>query len=280
MPRIWGRRAKPAVPEIKKTEPNMKSMIDESLSALPWAGGRQSFHTTNDRRVVCFTRRNSAELPPTTDLSSLTGRRLLVLVDEDNLRISMRHHCRPLSYRRLLGRLRGRAENIFPLAVLTAPQGDQRREAYLKTRGWRVLAIPRETVVTCTGPQIKANADAVQTLAISPDGRTLATAGKDKSIRVWELGEHPKRIGTLDGHQGAITGLAFTEDGQSLLSASEDRSVRTWDPHSMQPRAILHQIHTVCILVTRERLIHVHRRDAAGAPVYPKVGETCYVNKS
>jgi hypothetical protein len=92
-------------------------------------------------------------------LSALKGRRVLTVLDEDNLRISMQHHHQPLSYRRLLARLHGETTRVFPLAVLTAPEGDQRREAYLKSRGWNVLAIPRETVLTTTGPQLKANAD-------------------------------------------------------------------------------------------------------------------------
>jgi hypothetical protein len=84
---------------------------------------------------------------------------VLTVVDEDNLRISMQHHRQPLSYRRLLARLHTETTRVFPLAVLTATEGDQRREAYLKSRGWNVLAIPRETVFTPAGLQLKANAD-------------------------------------------------------------------------------------------------------------------------
>jgi len=129
-------------------------------------------------------------------------------VDEDNLRISMRHHCRPLSYRTLLDRLRGRAENIFPLAVLTAPQGDQRREAYLKTRGWHVLAIPRETVVTCAGAQIKANADADLAFEL---GRLLSSDHFDTVL-----------LGTGDGDLAVAIGRGMrrTQPGVRLVTLS------------------------------------------------------------
>jgi WD40 repeat protein/serine/threonine protein kinase len=90
----------------------------------------------------------------------------------------------------------------------------------------------------------KAHRDGVQALAFSPDGKTLATGGCDKSIRLWSIGDHPKRLGTLDGHNGSLTGLAFTEDGQTLVSASEDGTVRTWDIPGMQPRGFLKQEHT------------------------------------
>jgi uncharacterized LabA/DUF88 family protein len=92
-------------------------------------------------------------------LSALKGQRVLTIVDEDNIRISMKHHRQPLSYRRLLARLHSETTRVFPLAVLTAPEGDQRREAYLKSRGWNVVTIPRETVLTTAGLQLKANAD-------------------------------------------------------------------------------------------------------------------------
>jgi len=98
-------------------------------------------------------------LPATTDLSALKGRHVLTVVDEDNLRISMRQHHQPLSYRLLLGKLHTETRCVFPLAVLTAAEGDQRREAYLKNTGWNVLVVPRETVFTTAGPQLKANAD-------------------------------------------------------------------------------------------------------------------------
>lgn len=131
----------------------MKSIINEVV-----AGRRHAFHTFNGEQF--HRARRATGLPVVTDLSAMKGRRVLVLVDEDNLRISMQNHEQPLSYRWLLERLHREAKTIFPVAVLTAPQGEQQRELYLRTRGWRVLTIPRETVLTCTGPQIKTNADA------------------------------------------------------------------------------------------------------------------------
>jgi hypothetical protein len=98
-------------------------------------------------------------LPQTTDLSPLKGRRVLTVLDEDNLRISMRQYNLPLSYRRLLGRLHDETQLVFPLAVITAAEGDHRRGTSLANSGWSVIVVPRETVFTSAGPQLKANAD-------------------------------------------------------------------------------------------------------------------------
>ena len=135
----------------------MKAIFDETFGAAPH---RVWHHRRNYRnRRSCPQHKRSAHLPNTTDLSALKDQRVLTVVDEDNLRISMQQHQQPLSYRRLLDRLQDETRGVFPLAVLTAPKGDQRRQAYLESRGWNVLAIPQETIFTPAGPQLKANAD-------------------------------------------------------------------------------------------------------------------------
>lgn len=98
-------------------------------------------------------------LPATTDFTVFAGTRLLCLVDEDNLRISLQRQSVRLSYRTLLARLTAQARHVAACAVLTVAVGDSRREAYLQQRGWHVLTIPQETVLTVHGPAKKANAD-------------------------------------------------------------------------------------------------------------------------
>ena len=62
---------------------------------------------------------------------------------------------------------------------------------------------------------------------LSPDGSILATAGYDRSIKVWETGSG-KLLRTIEGHNGAIYDIAFSPDGSVLASAGGDASVKLW----------------------------------------------------
>jgi WD40 repeat protein len=69
-------------------------------------------------------------------------------------------------------------------------------------------------------------------VAFSPDGRTLASASADRTVRLWDLSdrERPHPLGVpLTGHTDTVWGVAFSPDGRTLATASVDRTVRLWD---------------------------------------------------
>jgi len=70
---------------------------------------------------------------------------------------------------------------------------------------------------------------AVAELAFSPDGRTLATASADRTVRLWDVQSRRPRGNPLTGHTNAVHQVAFSPDGRTLASASHDRTVRLWD---------------------------------------------------
>ncbi len=70
--------------------------------------------------------------------------------------------------------------------------------------------------------------DAILSIALSPDGRLLATGSYDQTIRIWDLETGTERR-TLTGHNGGVFGLSFRPDGKVLASASSDRTVKLWD---------------------------------------------------
>lgn len=72
----------------------------------------------------------------------------------------------------------------------------------------------------------------VNALALSPDGKVLASAlgtGKEPgTIRLWDLSSD-REIKKLQGHKNLIVALAFAGDGQTLVSAGQDSQTLIWD---------------------------------------------------
>ncbi|MGI9099945.1 MAG: WD40 repeat domain-containing protein [Solirubrobacteraceae bacterium] len=75
----------------------------------------------------------------------------------------------------------------------------------------------------------KGHTDAVSSVAFSPDGRTLASASWDETLRLWDLRTHKQLGKPLTGHANRVESVAFSPDGRTLASASTDRTVRLWD---------------------------------------------------
>ncbi len=75
---------------------------------------------------------------------------------------------------------------------------------------------------------------AFQSLAFSPDSKSLASAGGQISptdlgeLHLWEV-TTGKMIRRFDGHDSQVSGVAFSPDGKLLASSGWDKSVRLWD---------------------------------------------------
>jgi cytochrome c len=63
-------------------------------------------------------------------------------------------------------------------------------------------------------------------LAVSPDGKTLASASWDRTVRLWSLAGGAPRV--LEGHQQNVNGVAFLPDGSALVSVGYDATLRIW----------------------------------------------------
>ena len=141
-------------------------------------------------------------------------------------------------------------ENFEVTRTLAGPQGNVNAVAFSadgeelfaaggqpgvagEIRQWRVKS--GEPVRTFEGHQ-----DAVYGLALSPDGKLMATGGYDQKIKLWNL-ESGKEARTLSGHNGCVYELAFRPDGKILASASADRTVKLWDVASGERRDTLSQ---------------------------------------
>ncbi|NMG20270.1 serine/threonine-protein kinase [Brasilonema bromeliae] len=73
------------------------------------------------------------------------------------------------------------------------------------------------------------HSNSVSSVAISPDGKTLASGSDDKTIKLWNLvtGE---QIRTLTEHSSPVNSVAISPDGNTLVSGSDDRTIKLWNP--------------------------------------------------
>lgn len=69
---------------------------------------------------------------------------------------------------------------------------------------------------------------AVKSIAFSPDGKFLASAADDRTIRLWDVSTG-KQIRVLTGHTLPVNLVSFAPDGKSIASSSSDGTVRVWE---------------------------------------------------
>ena len=76
--------------------------------------------------------------------------------------------------------------------------------------------------------QLRGHEDVVEAAAFSPDGRRIATASDDTTVRIWDPSTGLELM-QLDGHEDVVQSVAFSSDGERIVTASADKTARIWE---------------------------------------------------
>jgi hypothetical protein len=81
------------------------------------------------------------------------------------------------------------------------------------------------------GTTLTGHSSSVNSIAFSPDGRTIASGSDDNTIKLWDA-TSGSNIRTLTGHDADVLSVAFSSDGRTIASASDDYTIKLWDAAS------------------------------------------------
>jgi WD40 repeat protein/serine/threonine protein kinase len=112
------------------------------------------------------------------------------------------------------------------------------RAFHCLSRDGKVLFVTKQyaatyvrAIDTASGEEIfprRGHVAPLHAIAISPDGRTLASAGEDQMVKVWDLADR-RVLHSFAVHTQAVWGVAFSPDGKLLATGSRDGTIVLWD---------------------------------------------------
>jgi len=94
--------------------------------------------------------------------------------------------------------------------------------------------------------RLQGHSNSVLNVRYSPDGKFIATASADRTVKLWQ--PDGSFVSILSGHQGGVTRVAFSPGGQLIATASADNTVKLWQPDGTLIRSFMGHEDTVTSL--------------------------------
>jgi len=126
------------------------------------------------------------------------------------------------------------ASTLYMLHALNKLDLDKASKMLPDIRGRLISNKPFEITVA----QTIAGEKDVTCLAISPDGRLIASGSQDGSVSLWSAWSGKLKV-SFSKHKGKVQNLLFSPDGANMVSASnDDHTVQVWNVKTGKEQAL------------------------------------------